>query len=1419
MGEPTHKIVSVQFGTLSVPELLRFSAMEVTRGCLYEKGIPSDNAINSLELGTCDNTLRCKTCRHDVRRCPGHFGHLKLTVPCYHPLFIDHVVKLLRAVCFWCSRTLLPHDDRRVLPNLRPRSRFAVVCTASKGRKCPHCEGQQPHYVRVGMFIKADWPKGYEHATPGEAALAAVPFDAGVALRILRDITDEDAAFCGVDPRNARPESLVLTHLPVPPPIIRPSVAYQAGSRLKGQEDLTLKLVDIFKSNSALARAATPKDRNRHLEALQLHINLYIDKDMRPNRERSQAKAKGPRLGGNRSINGRFKGKKGRFRNNMIGKRTDFSSRGVITPGADLAVDEVGVPRQVALTQTVPERVTATNLAALQARVRRGPGRLDGAQSVVLRDGTLVNLAMCRGSAPDLRPGCVVNRPLRDGDWLAVNRQPTLHKGSMMAHRVRVVEDRSLRLNLCVTTPYNADFDGDGVCVCVCVCVCVPPPSAPPLAHRAPAHDRGRSRNRTSRPTHPRARAEMNLHNPQSWDARAELAGLMAVKHHILTDASSRPTVTMVQDCLIAMYHLTARHVLLDADDAAHVLGRPPRRGPAVAWRLPGDRAWTRRYTGKQVFSELLPPVNLRKRVRGLAAPDPFDPLERDVRLRGGALLTGRMCKEGMNSAGGVIHVACLDIGNAAAADFMTRAGRALHRWFRGYGFSIGIDDIATTDATYARVGRILGTALANVAAARASGAPPAAVEAHTTRVLQDILPRCGQAVLETLGDRNALRAMAKGCGAGSKGSKMNVAQMGALVGQQMVNSRRVGAARSGRTLPCFPPGDASPQARGLCVHPYTVGLTPAEFFFHAMGGREGLVDTAVKTASTGYIHRRLATYMKHHRLRYDGSVRNSRGEIIAVVYGDDGFKADRLERVVVPEIVMSDAEVRAGLARVPAVAELVLRLRASVRATRFRSPETDPARVHVPLNVDRLVRNVVWGRADLPFPEADVLAAVAWLDAHSWRASESLKLVLATGLARARTRDAAQQARILRAAKARILRAVCPPGYMAGTVAAQSIGEPTTQMCLNSFHSAGVASEMEMTSGVQRLKECIDISKNVKTPVTVVPVARAAAAALLARALPAVMLADVAAEVAVDWRPDPAPAVVLHDELRGGAAPRATSSAACASTAPPAPATASASRTSAPGSATSSTAATSTSAPPRTARTPGSSTYASPRSPAPSPSPRSSATARAASSASPAPTTSSPRPSTPSASAASPASAAAASTPARATPPTPTAASGPGPRTSSSPAAATSRPSWPSTASTPPGSRATPSTRSPRSSASRPRSASSSPRSRRSSAPTATTSTPATSGSSSSPSAASATSPPSAATACASSTWAPSSSPPTRRPAPSSRTPPSSAPATRPAASRRTSSSATSRTSAPAPASPSPPPPPPCDGPRRSVV
>ena len=625
----------------------------------------------------------------------------------------------------------------------------------------------------------------------------------------------------------------------------------------------------------------------------------------------------------------------------------------------------------------------------------------------------------------------------------------------------------------------------------------------------------------------------MNIHCPQSWDARAELPALMAVEHHILTDAASRPAVMMVQDCLLAMYHLTDRRTLLSENEVEYVLGYKCEETPAIRWKEPGTNEWTMMYPGKQVFSQLIPPVNLQKRVRGLVDADPFDMLEREVIIRNGRILRGRICKESMNSSGGVIHVTCLDLGNHVARRFMSVAGRALHRWFEGFGFSIGIDDICTTEETYDKVGKIIRIALDNVRDAQANKPQKDALEAHTVRVLQDILPRSGQSVLQTMCQQNALRCMAKGCGAGSKGSKMNVAQMGALVGQQMVNGRRVRAGRAGRTLPSYPPNDTTPEAHGLCVHPYTIGLTPEEFFFHAMGGREGLVDTAVKTASTGYIHRRLATYMKHHMLKYDGSVRNYQNEIISFNYGDDGFKADKLERVTIPEICHSDTHVasRYGATLGP----MIISTRARIRETRLRSENIKPTTIYIPINVKRIIDNIVTGTATLKFDTNTVLSLIAWVKKHAWVASDNVLLAVATGLGRATTNTTEQQHLIVKTIKLRLLNAICPPGYMAGTIAAQSIGEPTTQMTLNSFHLAGVASEMEMTSGVKRLKECIDISKHNSTPVTIVPLKSQATASFICDALPAIYGARVVSSVDIHHQPELIPdAVVLSDTLRG---------------------------------------------------------------------------------------------------------------------------------------------------------------------------------------------------------------------------------------------------------------------------------------------
>ena len=303
-------VEAVQFGVLDPAEAKRLAVTEITSGSLYQQSLPKDGGINSLAMGTCDNKLRCKTCRNNVRVCPGHFGYLELHHPCYHPCHLDSVVKLLRTCCFWCSSLLVEKVPRK---RCRPQTALTAISNKAKGNKCPVCEGYQPSYAKNGMYIKADWGST-RFESKEEEEIASRPFTAQTAHQILRDMSDDDVDYCRMDPSSSRPENLILTTLMIPPPIIRPSVQVQVGSRTRGQEDLTLKLMDIQKTNTTIGNLMKQgKDFNKALDSLQLHICLYMDKDSRSTQLKMQSKSKGgPRNGPTRSLVARLSGKHGR---------------------------------------------------------------------------------------------------------------------------------------------------------------------------------------------------------------------------------------------------------------------------------------------------------------------------------------------------------------------------------------------------------------------------------------------------------------------------------------------------------------------------------------------------------------------------------------------------------------------------------------------------------------------------------------------------------------------------------------------------------------------------------------------------------------------------------------------------------------------------------------------------------------------------------------------------------------------------------------------------------------------------------------------------------------------------------------------------------------------------------------------------
>ena len=655
----------------------------------------------------------------------------------------------------------------------------------------------------------------------------------------------------------------------------------------------------------ALADGASVPSLAEHWDFLQVQAALYINSELPGLPSAYQA--------GSKPLRGfvqRLKGKQGRFRGNLSGKRVDFSARTVISPDPNLAPGEVGIPRCVATTLTYPERVTPHNVGALRARVLNGMATWPGANFVAFPDGGrwFLKYGDRARIAAELAPGDVVERHLDDGDTVLFNRQPSLHRLSIMAHRVRVVLGRTFRFNECVCAPYNADFDGD----------------------------------------------EMNVHVPQTEEARAEARELMGVERNLRTPKNGDLVVAATQDFLTVSWLLTSRDAWLTRAQ----LGQWAAAATAGASRVdvppPAILKPVELWSGKQLFSLLVrpaavgeggepaPTVTLTTTEKGhVAGAGAACPNDGYVLFLDSDLLLGRLGKATLGAGGtrGLFVSLAADAGAPAAAAAVHRLARLAARWVGDAGLSIGVDDVTPAAGLDTAKRAALAHAHARadaLAAAAADGTLPrapgcdtaASLEAALAGLLNGVREHVSRLCVAGLHRHNTPLIMAQ-CGA--KGSPINIAQMVACVGQQSVGGRRPPDGFRGRALPAFKRGDVGPAARGFVASSFFEGLEPAEFFFHAMAGREGLVDTAVKTAETGYMSRRLMKALEDLYVAYDGTVRNAGGAAVALTYGDDGLDPASMDG--------------AGAAPVD-----IERLLASVVANRRRAGRSAPASAPAPL-------------------------------------------------------------------------------------------------------------------------------------------------------------------------------------------------------------------------------------------------------------------------------------------------------------------------------------------------------------------------------------------------------------------------------------------------------------------------------------
>jgi DNA-directed RNA polymerase subunit A' len=876
-------IAAIRFGLLSPDEIRKMSVQRVINADTFdEDGSPIHQGLMDVSLGTIDPGTRCSTCGNRMGGCPGHFGHIELQRPIIHVGFNKTIYKILQVICRKCSRIMLKSKEiSRKAKDLRETKEqteifdMAMIEEIWKKAKrnrdqlinpkkhddnelqgCYHC-GEFQHKVRLEK--PTTYYEEYETAQGNKVNDKLTALDV---LNRLKAIPDDDALLLGVDTNHARPEWMVLEVLPVPPVCVRPSITLDSG--IRSEDDLTHKLVDIIRINQRLfdnRESGAPQLIVEDLwELLQYHVTTLIDNEVSgipPARHRS-----GRAL---RTLTQRLKGKEGRFRSNLSGKRVDFSARTVVSPDPLLSINQVGVPKEIAEILTVPERVTEWNIEEMKELVMQGPQGDPGVNYIIRDDGRRVDLRFARDPkiiSDSLRPGFIIERHLSDGDIVLFNRQPSLHRMSIMAHEVKVMPYKTFRLNLCVCRPYNADFDGD----------------------------------------------EMNLHVPQSEEARAEAHILMKVQEQISTPRYGGPIIGAIQDFITGAYFLTRSDTILERRIACEYLTA------AGITDIPepdrDDEQGNPMWSGRSLFSTLLPKgMNFQMRNKFCECKEKQPdgkclkekcPTDGYVIIRNGKLISGVIDKSGFGAEvpNSVLHRILKEFGADATRFFLDGVTKMLIAHITRRGFSMGIDAVELPKLARKRISqgitdhkeavdklivkyrkkeleRIPGNTLEET------------LEVHVQNELSKARDEAGKVSAEYLGGNNSAVIMAK---TGARGNMLNLSQMSACVGQQSVRGNRIERGYKGRTLPHFLVDDLSADAKGFVVSSFRSGLTPIEFFMHACGGREGLVDTAVRTSSSGYMQRRLVNAMQDLSSHYDKTIRNSTGEVIQFVFGDDNI-------------------------------------------------------------------------------------------------------------------------------------------------------------------------------------------------------------------------------------------------------------------------------------------------------------------------------------------------------------------------------------------------------------------------------------------------------------------------------------------------------------------------------------------------
>ena len=813
--ETPSRIIRVQFSLLSPEEILKNSVVEVTRRETYMGGMPVDGGLFDPRMGVLEPGMICPTDGLTHIDTPGYFGHIELARPVFFIQHIKEIMKVLKCVCFKCSKLLIDKSQHAHILNYTGEKRWDYVQSVVSKRisRCGDHTGEgcgclQPDKIKLeGMAtLHAHWLRiPSSNAAGGTASLKLTP---EIVLKIFRRISDEDVNFIGFSSNWSRPEWMVCQILPVPPPAVRPSVKLDAQQR--SEDDLTHIYINIIKINNDLKNKIQDNANPNVIEGMTLDLQYFIA--MIANNKVKGASPIAQRNGRPlQCIMGRLNFKNGRIRGNLMGKRVDFSARSVITGDPNLSVRQLGVPMKIAMNITKPITVNDLTHEFLTKLIQNGPDVYPGAKILERKSGERISLRYVDRNSIVLRNGDIVHRHMMDGDYVLFNRQPSLHRMSMMCHEVKVMrKGDTFRMNVSNTKPYNADFDGD----------------------------------------------EMNMHMAQNILAETELRLLASTTSQIVSPSSNVPIIAIYQDSLLGSYRITREGVKFSARDAMNLLMSYPNVNPATLF----ERS-RKEVTNFEVLSQIMPPLTLKYKTKLWDADKKEDPATSNhyLEIYNGRYIRGQIEKSVLGGASkGILHRICNDYGKKTAAEFIDNIQNIVTEYMKVSSYSVGVSDLMSNRETHTRIIQAIQDKELEVAALiqklhagafenNTSYSNKTEFEAQVNNVLNDATKKTDEISRQSLNADNRFLMIVN---SGSKGSLLNISHMISCLGQVNVDSKRVPYGFDSRTLPHFCKFDDSPGARGFIKNSYIGGLNAHELFFHAMGGRIGLIDTAVKSVS-----------------------------------------------------------------------------------------------------------------------------------------------------------------------------------------------------------------------------------------------------------------------------------------------------------------------------------------------------------------------------------------------------------------------------------------------------------------------------------------------------------------------------------------------------------------------------------------